>query len=147
LDKAGNCWAGSEGKSALPVLIYFANCSGSGTTATGYQNTSFGGLDFDRSGNLVSIDETANNVGQVWVYHGCNPGCELVGGPFPLNGESVYGHLNAKGNRLAVADIAYGQVDIYSYSPTSVKYLYSFTKGLRASYEVQGVAYDPSSMR
>ena len=46
----------------------------------------------------------------------------LIGGPFPMLGESVYGHLNPKGNRLAMADIAYGQVDIYSYSPTSVKY-------------------------
>jgi hypothetical protein len=141
LDKHGNCWASSESFGSLPVLVYFAKCSGSGTAATGFQNTSFGGLDFDRAGNLVAIDETANDVGQVWVYHGCDPGCTLVGGPFPMIGESVYGHLNAKGDRLAVADIAYGQVDIYAYRPTSVKYLYSFTDGLRASYEVQGTAY------
>ena len=147
LDKSGNCWAASEGRSAVPVLVYFANCSGSGVVATGFQDTSFGGLDIDRSGNLVSIDETANGVGQVWVYKGCNPACTLVGGPFPLNGESVYGHLNAKGDRLAVADVAYGQVDSYSYLPTAVKYLYSFSKGMRASYEVQGVVYNPSSMK
>lgn len=147
LDKHGNCWADSESFGSLPVLVYFAKCSGSGTVASGFANTSFGGLDIDQSGNLVSIDETANGIGQIWVYRGCNPACTLVGGPFPMNGESVYGHLNAKGNRLAVADIAYGQVDIYSYSPTAVKYRYSFDKGLRASYEVQGIAYDPSSMK
>jgi hypothetical protein len=141
LDKHGNCWADSESFGSLPVLIYFAKCSGAGTVATSFQNTSFGGLDIDGSGNLVAMDETANDVGQIWVYHGCNPGCRLIGGPFPMLGESVYGHLNPKGNRLAMADIAYGQVDIYSYSPTSVKYMYSFTKGLRASYEVQGTAY------
>jgi hypothetical protein len=147
LDKHGNCWASSESQSAAAVLVYFAKCSGGGVVATGFQDTAFGGLDIDRSGNLVSIDETANGTGQVWVYKGCNPACTVVGGPFPLNGESTYGHLNAKGNRFAVADIAYGQVDIYSYSPAAVKYLYSFSKGLRASYEVQSVVYNPSSMK
>lgn len=144
LDKNGNCWASAESKSAGGILVYFAGCSGSGVVATGFQNTSFGGLDLDPSGNFVSIDETANGVGQIWVYKGCNPACTLVGGPFPMNGESVYGHLNAKGNRLAIANGAYGQIDIYSYSPTSIKYLYSFERGLRASYEVDGAAYDPS---
>jgi hypothetical protein len=146
LDKNGNCWASSESPTGAAVLVYFAGCAGAGTLATNFQDTSFGGLIMDTSGNLVSIDETANGVGQIWVYKGCNPACTLVGGPFPMNGESVYGHLNAKGDRLAIADVVYGQVDIYSYSPTSVKYLYSFNKGMRASYEVQGVAYNPSTL-
>jgi hypothetical protein len=64
LDKNGNCWASSETRNGEPALFYFAGCSGTGVLARGFQNTSFGGLDFDRSGNLVSINPTANGVGQ-----------------------------------------------------------------------------------
>lgn len=56
----------------------------------------------------------STGTGQVWVYSGCNPTCALVGGPFPLFGQSGFGHLNHLSTRFATADYQRNQVDIYS---------------------------------
>ena len=106
--------------------------------AQGWKNAYYGGLAHDHGGNLVSVDwETP----ALWVYKGCNPDCHVVGGPFPLQGDSFYGSLNEKGTELAIGDIAYGQVDVYSYKPTHVSYLYSFNKGLIQSDDVEAAAF------
>ena len=63
MDKKGNCWASAYNPQFSPKLMYFAKSKGAGVAATGYQNTSPGGLDIDNAGNLVAIDTSANNIG------------------------------------------------------------------------------------
>ncbi len=57
------------------------------------------GLDIDTKRNLVAIDSLCGTcTPRLWIYSGCDRVCTVVGGPFPLRGESIYGHLNHKGN-------------------------------------------------
>lgn len=139
----GDCWASSEQAESMgsggAVLTYFKDCSGSGQTATGYQNAYAGGLDIDVNGNLVSISATTPAV---YVYSACNPACKTVGGPFSLHGGAIYGHLDKDSTYFATADSQYGQVDVYRYSPKAVTYMYSFNNGLSSS---TAVAYNPRS--
>ncbi|MBV8531859.1 MAG: hypothetical protein JO104_11110 [Candidatus Eremiobacteraeota bacterium] len=142
MDNSGNCWASATNSGGTATLTYFAGCTGSGVAATGYMNSYYGGLDIDASGNLVSI--SAFNS-EIYVYSGCNPACTLVGGPFPMQGEAVFGHLNKQSMTFATGDFEFGQVDVYYYSPTSITYWYSFNNGLTSSYIVEGVSYNPRS--
>ena len=147
MDKNGNCWA-SGLESGAATLTYFAGCTGSGQTATGYQNELAGGLDVDSHGNLVSISGNGSSPSETsyaFVYSGCNPACKLVGGPFALEGASIYGHVNKKSTMFAVGDWQYGQVDVYSYKPKRITYLYSFNNGLSGYGEVYTAAYGPGS--
>jgi hypothetical protein len=147
MDNAGNCYADAIDPSGFANLTYFAGCTGSGVQATGFSNVYYGGIDIDASGNLVTIDTFGTGgTGAVDVYSGCNPACTLVGGPFPLIGNAVFGHLNSlHNNKLAVADVVNGQIDIYRYGPTSLTYAYSFNNGLSASLDVEGAAYNKRS--
>jgi hypothetical protein len=145
MDKKGNCWASAYNQQFLPALVYFAKCKGAGVSATGYQNTSPGGLDIDNAGNLVAIDTSANNIGALWVYAGCKPDCTLVGGPFALHGETFWGHLNENSTAFATANYVAGEIDVYKYSTSALTFLYSFTNGLTPSDSVKGVAYNPRS--
>jgi hypothetical protein len=138
----GDCWASSTNSLGTATLTYFAGCTGSGQAATGWQNTYYGGLDIDANGNLVAIDAFTPAVR---VYSGCNPACTLVGGPFTLVGDAVFGHLNHQSMTLAVGDYASGNIDVYYYSPTSLTYWYSFNNGLSPSDDVEGAAYNPRS--
>lgn len=138
--REGQCWASSAAPTAL---TYFKGCAEPGQTATGYANESAGGLDIDKYGDIVAISASSS---QVYVYSGCRPACKVVGGPFTLLGTSFYGRLNGNSTRLAVADYQYGQIDIYKYEPKAITYLYSFNRGLSASREVYGVAYNPRSI-
>jgi hypothetical protein len=143
MDNSGNCWGDGIDPSGLATLTYFAGCSGGGVQATGFVNSSFGGIDIDASGNLVTIDGFAPAV---YVYSGCNPACTLVGGPFPLIGDAIFGHLNSKfNNKLATGNFVNGQIDIYRYTPTSLTYAYSFNNGLSPSLDVEGAAYNKRS--
>lgn len=145
MDKSGNCWASAEDHSGAATLTYFAGCTGAGQQATGYMNTDYGSLEFDRAGNLVSLDKTGV---QLWVYSGCNPACTLVGGPFPLQGESVFGALNKQSMTFMAGDRPNAQVDVYLYTPTSLTFLYSFNNGLgpySSTNPVEGVAYNPAA--
>jgi hypothetical protein len=143
MSRGGDCWGTAYDSSGTPSLQYFAGCAGTGQTATGWTNSSPGGLDIDKSGNLVSLDPATSTVN---VYSGCNPACTLVAGPFALQGEAIYGHLNRQNMAYATADVEFGQVDVYDYDiPTSLGYMYSFNNGLTASDEVLGVAYAPRS--
>jgi hypothetical protein len=142
LDTHGNCWASAEDTSGAATLTYFAGCAGAGQQATGFMNTDYGSLEFDRNGNLVSVDKSGV---QLWVYSGCNPACTLVGGPFPLEGLSVFGTLNHQSMTFAAGDQENGDVDVYAYTPTSLTYLYSFSNGLSASAMIEGVAFNPAA--
>ncbi|MGB7047946.1 MAG: hypothetical protein WBD57_06470 [Candidatus Cybelea sp.] len=140
MSKGGDCWASAIDANSHANLTYFKGCSGSGATAKGFINPSYGGLDFDAAGNLVSF---SGNSAQLYVYRGCNPRCKLVGGPFSMGGTSVYGHLNKSRDMLAVADYQHGQIELYTYTPTAVDYVRSFNTGLSASLDVVGVTYAP----
>jgi hypothetical protein len=146
MDNRGNCWGSAATKTRVATLTYFARCAGKGVAATGYQNVDPGGLDIDSSGNLVSIDGgfSLSSKPQMWVYSGCTPACRLVEGPFPLVGSGAFGHLNHSSTMFAMADEQNNQIDVYSYSPTSISFLYSFSNGL-PSGGVVGVAYSPRS--
>jgi hypothetical protein len=139
MNKKGDCWASSAQPTAL---TYFKGCSGSGQTATGYENQFTGGLDIDNHGNLVSLSEAS---AQAYVYSGCNPACKLIGGPFLLKGAAIYGHLNQDNSRFATADYQLGQVDIYKYTPTAITYMYSFNNGVSLGANLVGLAYNPRS--
>lgn len=147
IDPAGDCWASAlNSASGSATLTYFKGCSGAGTQATGYENAGYGSLDIDRKGNLVAMSFSfTTDKTTVYVYAGCKPTCKLVGGPFDLMGTTTNGHLNAPCTEFVVADPEYGQVDVYSYAPTSVKYLYSFNDGLSKSDDVSAVAVNPAS--
>jgi hypothetical protein len=142
LAKNGDCWFTSENNQSLSGarLTYFKRCAGSGQTATGWKNKYYGGLIIDHAGNLISVDF---NTPAVWVYKGCNPACQVVGGPFQLQGISFYGGLNAKGTELALGDAQYGQVDVYGYSPTALTYRYSFNRGLTQTDNVEAAGFAP----
>jgi hypothetical protein len=140
MSTAGDCWASAVDTSNHANLTYFKGCAGAGEMAKGFINPSYGGLIFDAAGNLVSF---SGNSAQVYVYRGCDPRCKLAGGPFSMGGTSVYGHLNKRGNMLAVADYQHGQIELYSYSPTAVNFEGSFNMGLTQSLDVVGVTYAP----
>jgi hypothetical protein len=148
----GDCWGDAFNSSSAATLTYFAGCAGAGVQASGFTNTSYGGIDLDKFGHLVTIDIfDPAGVSAVDVYSGCNPVCTLIGGPFPLEGDAVFGHLNKGSSRFATGDYVNGQVDLYKYhssktgAGTSLTYEYSFNNGLNPSQGVEGVAYDPRS--
>jgi hypothetical protein len=139
----GDCWASANSIKYSDVLVYFAHCRGNGVVATGLANDALGGLDIDANGNLVSIAYTSPS--DLRIYSGCNPACTSVGGPFPLKSTAEYGHLDESSNKFIASEgtLSYGKLDVYSYSPSAVTYLYSITNGLtRGDY---GVAFSPSS--
>jgi hypothetical protein len=142
MDLKGNCWGDAINSSGTATLTYFKGCAGKGVAATGFVNSSFGGLDIDTKGNLVAVDFDATAL---YVYSGCNPKCKKVSGPLPLHGEAVFGHLNEKGTMFASGDFTAGAVDLYKYTPTSLKYTTSVTEGLSSSLDVEGTAYAPRS--
>lgn len=142
MDSHGDCWATGLNSSYSGVLIYFAGCTGSGVAATGLaQAQGYGGIDIDKRGDLVVVSIPSS----LYVYRGCKPKCRKVGGPFALQGSTIFGHLNERSTEYAAGDQQYGQVDIYAYTPTSLKYLYSFNNGLNYSATVGGVAFSPRS--
>ncbi len=100
--KNGDCWASATNSTGNATLTYFKGCTGSGRAAKHYRNTDPGGLDIDNAGNLVSISAFDS---EVYVYKGCNPACTLVGGPFLLKNESIFGHLDQKSKHFAASDI------------------------------------------
>jgi hypothetical protein len=142
MDNSGNCWASATNSAGTATLTYFAGCTGSGQAATGYMNTYYGGLDIDKNGNLVSVSAFNSAL---YVYSGCNPACTLVGGPFTMTGEAVFGHLNKQSMTYCAGDFLNGQMDVYYYSPSALTYWYSFNNGLTASYDPEGCAYNPRS--
>ena len=142
MDKHGDCWADATNGGGTATLTYFAGCSGSGEEATGFLNEYYGGLDFDRFGNLVTVSAFDSKI---YIYSGCNPACALVGGPFPMLNEAVYGHLNKTSKTFCTGDFELGQMDVYHYSPNAVTRWYSFNNGLNVSDVPVGCAFDPRS--
>lgn len=145
MDKNGNCWSDSYNAAfTAVVLTYWAGCTGTGVAATGFQNTGYGGVDVDNSGNIVTFNWHGSAGADLWVYSGCNPACTSVSDNKLTNGSVIFGHIGRQGQRLAVGNYLISQVDIYSYTPTTLTYYYSFNNGLSS---VEGVAYSPSSKK
>jgi hypothetical protein len=144
MDTKGDCWAVSENESfSSPAMTYWKGCNGAGEAVTGFMNQSYGGLDIDRSGNILSIDFEYNNL---YVYSGCNPVCKLVVGPFPLHGGGAfYGKLRGDGKVFAAVEPGAAQVDVYGYASKALTYRYSFNAGLSMSLTPEGIAYAPDS--
>jgi hypothetical protein len=142
MDNSGNCYASSTNSLGTATMTYFAGCAGSGTAATGWANTYYGGIDIDKAGNIVAIDAFTPAVR---IYSGCNPTCTLVGGPFALHGDAVFGHLNATSTEFIAGDYTNGELDVYKYSTTALTYLYSFNNGLSSADDVEGAAFVPRS--
>ena len=145
MDNRGNCWGDGINYSGAVTLTYFAGCAGSGVQATGFINLFFSGIDIDKSGNLVTADETPGTgyPSHINVYKGCKPKCTLLSST-QTNGFAEYLKLNKLNTQLAASDVTNQQIDIYRYSPTGVTYLYSFNNGLSGT-NIVGVAYNKRS--
>jgi hypothetical protein len=143
MSNAGDCWLNAKTSvSGGAALLFFKGCAGAGVVAKGFKSTYYGGIDIDNSGNLVIIDDMAMTT---TIYKGCNPKCKVVGGPFPLKGESFFGKLNATNSEYIVVGRTDAVVDVYTYSTKSIKFEYSFNNGLAVSLEPDGVAVNPRS--
>jgi len=142
LSRNGDCWAEGDEVSGPGGLYYFKGCNTDGVVATGYfsENDNYGGIDVDKHGNILSIVANYHNSPALYVYSGCNPACTMLSGPLPLKGTGTYGHLNADSTEFAAADSQNSSIDVYKYSPTSLTYEYSISRGLSA---VAGVAFNP----
>ena len=147
MDLKGNCWASAYSPQFTPKLVYFAKCKGAGVVATGYQNTSPGGLDIDSAGHLVAIDTSANNIGALMIYSGCNPACTLVGGPFALHGETFWGHLDQKLTQFATANYVAGEIDVYKYSTTALTFSVQLQQRSYAQRIGEGRRFQPALQR
>ena len=145
MSNAGDCWVDAKtSASGGAALIYFKGCAGGGTVASGFKGTYYGGIDIDNGGNLVIIDDMAENV---YIYKGCKPKCKVVGGPFALKGESFFGKLNATNTQFTAVDRTDAVVDVYSYSTSAITFLYSYNNGLAESLLPDGVAVNPRSQQ
>ncbi|MGB6714977.1 MAG: hypothetical protein WBE30_15245 [Candidatus Cybelea sp.] len=142
MSNSGDCWVNAKTYGSGAALIYFKGCAGGGAVAKGFKGTYYGGVDIDNSGNLVIIDDMAEDV---YIYKGCNPKCTVVGGPFALKGESFFGKLNQANTQYTAVDRTDGVVDVYSYSTKSIKFMYSYNNGLAASNLPDGIAENPRS--
>jgi len=146
----GDCWADAIDSSSVPVLVYFAGCSGAGVVTTGFVNGYYGGVDIDGKGNLVTTSLFGPGFSlpsTVDVYSGCNPACTLISSS-NLTGESIFGHVGKASLRYVTTDLSSSDVEVYKYRPSGVTLNYSFTGGLPcATDECEAAAYSPSSMK
>jgi hypothetical protein len=133
VDAQGDVFQSSFG-SVTPSIVEYPGGQQTGNKVLPITGLSLpAGLEFDRKGNLIVIDE-ANGI--------------LIYAP-PLNGApkktitpqggATYGALDAANRHLYVTDISQHSVDVYAYP--SVKYKYTITNGLGRL--VSGVAVDP----
>lgn len=139
----GDCWASGVNSLFAPTMTFFRHCAGTGKPSRGLKNKGYGGIDIDTQGNILAISWTGYGS-QLYVYHGCNPHCTLVGGPFELKHETLTGHLNADGTTFAAAEYQRTRIDVYGYAPTKLTYQYSFTDGLSGG-TTTGIAFIPRS--
>jgi hypothetical protein len=146
----GDCWADGISSDDVTSLVYFAGCSGAGVVATGFTNGFYGGVDLDNKGNLVTTSLFAPSFelpSTVNVYSGCNPACTLISSS-PLTGESIFGHVGRRNLRYVTTNIESSDVEVYTYRPSGLTFLYSFTGGLPcATDECEAAAYSPSSQK
>ncbi len=148
MNSVGDCWANAYNISFVAVLVYFAGCTGSGQLATGFTNGTYGGVDIDSQGNLVTTSlygPTGSLPSTVNVYSGCNPACTMLSST-ALIGESLYGHIGKQNRRYVTTDLQFADVEVYRYKKTGLTPYYSFTGGLPCATELcEAAAYDPGT--
>jgi hypothetical protein len=148
MNSAGDCWANAYNASFVAVLVYFEGCAGSGQLATGFTNYTYGGIDIDRYGNLVTTSLYGSSgvlPSIVNVYSGCNPACTPISST-ALTGESLYGHVGKQNARYVAADLQYADIEVYKYRAKGLSFNYSFTGGLPCATDYcEAAAYDPST--
>ena len=157
MDKAGNCYADAFDSSGHVGLWYYAGCNTGGVelgSANGFNEPYYGGLSVDNRGNIVVVslfNASFTTPSTVTVYSGCITGtCTVVGGPFNVNGESIFGHLGRQNQRWVTINISTSMVEVYAYTGhgTGLTYLYSFNNGLQCpTYLCETAAYSPASPR
>ncbi len=136
VDHLGNVWASYYNQGFAVSLIVWPNGSMPGRVVKGYVNENTpGGLSFDIHDNLVSIQSRFNHV---YVYE-CAAGVAncINTGTFALKAASVFGSLDAKSTNYQVTDYANNSVDVYRYPDFT--YEYSYDRGLRSGYSVEGI--------
>ena len=123
MDNSGNCYADAFDQNGVVGLWVYNNCAGTGTeltSADGFNEGYYGGLDVDSNGNLVVVsllNSSFSTPSTVTVYSGCNTGtCSVQGGPFNLQGESEFGHLGFESERWTTLDITSSAVEVYAYN-------------------------------
>ena len=154
MDKKGNCYADAFNNSGMVNLWYYAGCGGTGRQlgpVNGFNEPYYGGLSIDNHGNLLVISYLNASMGTpstMTVYSGCGTGeCAVVGGPFILQGGSIFGGLDRQNTRYLVANFE-SNIDIYSYTGygTGLTYLYSFSGGLACATDFcESAVYSASS--
>jgi hypothetical protein len=132
LARSGDCWALTANSTGPNLALwYFKACEGSGERSSDFSARQSGNLDVDSAGNVVVIYQSSFPGYKhvfVTVYHGCDPHCERIGGPFVLGGGPGCGHLSKDSASLAIAigNASVNKVDVYKYSPAALTYSYSF---------------------
>ncbi len=154
MDASGNCYADAYDTSGGAGLWYYAGCGGKGTeltSANGFSEPYLGGLSVDDKGHVVVLsllNSSSSMPSTVTVYSGCGTGtCKVVGGPFELQGESIYGHLNLQNTQWVTADISDGTIEIYAYTGhgTGLTYLYGLGGFSCATNDCESAAFSPGS--
>lgn len=139
VDGGGTVWASYYNQRGVPSLIAWTP-GGDVQIMSGYvnQNTP-GDLMFDNRGRLVSLETQRFKV---YVYQ-CDVYEAICFKPktHRLKARSLFGSLNAANTNFQATDYANNAVDVYSYP--HFKYEYSYSRGLKASYGVQGIAQVP----
>lgn len=150
MNSHGDCWGDAVNASFAAVLVWFQGCTGSGVLTTGFTNSAYGGVDIDNKGNLVTTSlfgPDSSLPSQVVVYSGCNPACTMRSST-TLSGQNIFGHVGRANNRFVTADLETGGIEVYSYKPSGLSLLYSFTGGLDCvTDQCEGAAYSPSSRK
>lgn len=159
MDKDGNCYADAfDASTGLAALWVYAGCTGTGTeltSANGFNEPYYGGIAADQRGNIVVIslfNSSFTTPSTVTVYSGCITGtCTVVGGPFALNGESIFGHLGRWNERFATTNLSVGDGEVYQYTPggTGLTFMYSWTNGMSGciTNDCESAGFQPASPR
>lgn len=146
----GDCWADALDVTGQAELVYFAGCTGTGVTATGFVNNYYGGIDVDNKGNLVTtslLGPSSRPPSVVYVYSGCKPACTLLS-TSTLTGLSMFGHVGKVNQRYVTTNLTSGNVEVYSYTSSGLSLLYSFDGGIGCATNVcEGAAFSPSSAK
>jgi hypothetical protein len=139
VDAQGTVWASYYNQSGVPSLIAWTP-RGDVQVMNGYVNRNTpGDLMFDKRGRLVSLQ---TGFFKVYVYK-----CDVYEATcfkpkaFRLKAASLFGSLNAANTDFQATDYANDSVDVYSWP--RLEYKYSYSRGLNASYGVQGIAQVP----
>jgi hypothetical protein len=140
VDASGNVWATFYNQKGAPSLIVWPKALMPGKLVSGYVNSSTpGDLSFDRRGNMLSLQTLFPHV---FVYR-CNLTTTTCTNTktVTLRAGALFGALNASNSDFQVSDYPNNKVDVYSYPAFTFEY--SYNRGFKQNYSVQGIAQMP----